>query len=63
MQTTHVAAQKRKYTVWGVSGQSADRLQFDVVDETSGRSTKTTVATYFKDRYRMQLRYASLFLF
>ena len=59
MQTTYV---KRKYTVWGVSRESADRLQFDVDDETSGRRTKTTVAAYFKDRYKMQLRYASLHL-
>ena len=59
VQTTYL---KRKYTVWGVSRESADRLQFDVDDETSGRRTKTTVAAYFKDRYRMQLRYASLHL-
>ena len=57
MQTAYL---KRKYTVWGVSRESADRLQFDVDDETSGRRTKTTVAAYFKDRYKMQLRYASL---
>lgn len=62
VQTTHVPSIKRKYTVWGVSSQSADRLQFDVNDETSGRRTKTTVAAYFRDRYRMQLRYASLHL-
>lgn len=59
MQTTYV---KRKYTVWGVSRESADNLQFDVDDETSGRRTKTTVAAYFRDRYGMQLRYASLHL-
>ncbi|CAH3143541.1 unnamed protein product, partial [Porites evermanni] len=57
VQTTYV---KRKYTVWGVSRESADRLQFDVDDETSGRRTKTTVAAYFKDRYKMQLRYFHL---
>ena len=53
---------KRKYTVWGVSRESADRLQFDVDDETSGCRTKTTVAAYFKDRYKMQLRYVSFHL-
>lgn len=61
MQTTHVPSIKRKYTVWGVSSQSADKLQFDVEDETTGRRTKTTVASYFKDRYK-GLRYVSLHL-
>ena len=59
VETTYL---KRKYTVWGVSRESADGLQFDVDDETSGRRTKTTVAAYFKDRYKMQLRYASFHL-
>jgi len=48
---------KRKYTVWGLSRPSADKLEFDVEDETSGRRTKTTVAQYFKDRYKLPLRY------
>ena len=61
MQTTHVASIKRKYTVWGVSSQSADRREFDVEDETTGRRTKTTVAAYFMDRYNMPLRYANSF--
>ncbi|KAL9962338.1 hypothetical protein ACROYT_G031432 [Oculina patagonica] len=60
IETTHAASFKRKYTVWGVSNQSAERLQFDVDDETSGRKIKTTVAKYFKDRYNLPLRYPHL---
>ena len=56
MQTTHVASIKRKYTVWGVSSQSADKREFDVEDETTGCRTKTNVAAYFRDRYNMRLR-------
>ena len=47
---------KRKYTVWGVS-ESAERLQFDIEDHESKRSTRTTVAQYFFDAYKMRLRY------
>lgn len=61
MQTTHVASIKRKYTVWGVSSQSADRREFDIEDETTGRRTKTNVAAYFKERYNIRLRYANSF--
>ena len=57
IQTTHAASIKRKYTVWGVSGRSADKLEFDVEEEVSGRKMKTTVAEYFKDRYKLPLRY------
>ena len=57
IQTTHAGSIKRKYTVWGVSPQSADRLQFDVEEEVTGRKVKTTVAEYFKDRYKLTLRY------
>lgn len=46
-----------------MSGLSADRLQFDVADETSGRPTKTTVAAYFKNRYNIQLRYVLVGIF
>ncbi|XP_068705532.1 protein argonaute-2-like isoform X1 [Montipora foliosa] len=60
IETTHVQTMKRKYTVWEVSGQSADRLQFDIEDETTGRRSKTTVAQYFYDRYRIQLNYPHL---
>ena len=61
MQTTHVASIKRKYTVWGVSSQSAERREFDVEDETTGCRTKTNVAAYFRDRYNIRLRYANSF--
>ena len=61
MQTTHVASIKRKYTVWGVSSQSAERREFDVEDETTGHRTKTNVAAYFRDRYNIRLRYANSF--
>ena len=61
VQTTHVASIKRKYTVWGVSSQSAERREFDVEDETTGRRTKTNVAAYFRDRYNIRLRYANSF--
>lgn len=50
---------KRKYTVWGLS-ESAERLQFDIKDNASKRSTKTTVAQYFFDAYRIALRYVSM---
>ena len=59
VQTTHVASIKRKYTVWGVSSQSAERREFDVEDETTGRRTKTNVAAYFRERYNIRLRYAN----
>ena len=61
VQTTHVASIKRKYTVWGVSSQSAERQEFDVEDETTGRRAKTNVAAYFRDRYHIRLRYAYSF--
>ena len=61
VQTTHVASIKRKYTVWGVSSQSAERREFDVEDETTGRRTKTNVAAYFRERYNIPLRYANSF--
>lgn len=60
IETTHVASMKRKYTVWGVSSSPADGLQFDIEDEATGRKTKTTVAQYFKDRYRLPLRFSHL---
>ncbi|XP_022799706.1 protein argonaute-2-like, partial [Stylophora pistillata] len=60
IQTTHAAPIKRKYAVWGVSAKSADRMQFDVTDEGTCRTYKTTVAEYFKDRYRLTLRYPHL---
>ena len=56
IQTTHAGSLKWKYTVWGVSEKSANRKQFDVTDERTGRTSKTTVADYFKDRYRLILR-------
>ena len=48
---------KGTYTVLGLSGESADRLQFDVEDETTGQRTKTTVAQYFYERYGIPLKY------
>ncbi|XP_022810535.1 protein argonaute-2-like, partial [Stylophora pistillata] len=60
IQTTHAASIKRKYTVWGVSEKSADRMQFDVTDEGKGRTYKTTVGEYFKERYKLILRYPHL---
>ena len=56
IQTTNAGSLKRKYTIWGVSEKSANRKQFDVTDEGTGRTYKTTVADYFKDRYRLILR-------
>ena len=57
IETTHSATMKRKYTVWGVSNLSAEKLQFEIEDEASKRRTKTTVAQYFLDTYRLALRY------
>ena len=51
-----MATMKRKYTVWGVA-ESAERLQFDIEDNESKRTTRTTVAQYFFDAYKMTLRY------
>jgi len=56
IQTTHSDV-KRKYTVWGVSSISAEKLQFEVEDGATGRKFKTTVAEYFKDTYKLHLRY------
>lgn len=60
IQTTLAASMKRKYTVWGVTELSAEKLQFDVKEELTGRKVKTTVAKYFKDRYSLSLRYCSV---
>ena len=60
IQTTHVATIKRKYTVWGVSSVPAEKLQFEVEDGATGRKSKTTVAQYFKDTYRLHLRYCAV---
>ena len=43
--------------MWGVSSVSAEKLQFDVEDGATGRRGKTTVAQYFKDTYKLHLRY------
>ena len=56
IQTTHAATMKRKYTVWGVSGHSAEKLQFEIEDGATGRKSQTTVAQYFNDRYKLHLR-------
>ena len=56
IQTTNAGSIKRNYTIWGVSEKSANRKQFDVTDEGTGRTYKTTVTDYFKDRYRLILR-------
>ena len=61
IQTTHAATIKRKYTVWGVSSVPAEKLQFEVEDGATGRKRKTTVAQYFKDTYRLHLRYSAVF--
>ena len=60
IQTTLAASIKRKYTVWGVTELPAEKLQFDVKEELTGRKVKTTVAKYFKDRYNLPLRYCSV---
>ena len=52
---------KRKYTVWGVSNQSAEKLHFEIKDEASKRITKTNVAGYFFDTYGLELRYICCF--
>ena len=56
IQTTSAGSIKRKYTIWGVSEKSANRKQFDVTDEGTGRTFKTTVADYFNDRYQLIFR-------
>ena len=56
IQATHAATIKRKYTVWGVSNLPAEKLEFDVEDGATGRKSKTTVAQYFKDTYKLHLR-------
>ena len=40
-----------------MSAKSAERMQFDVTDEGTGHTYKTTVAEYFKDRHKVTLRY------
>ena len=54
-----MAKMRRKYTVWGMSNQSAEKLQFEIIDEASKRTTKTTVAGYFLDTYGIELRYVN----
>ena len=57
IQTTHAATIKRTYTAWGVSSLPAEKLQFEIEDGATGRKSKTTVAQYFKDTYKLDLRY------
>ena len=63
IETTHMAKMRRKYTVWGMSNQSAEKLQFEIIDEASKRTTKTTVAGYFLDTYGIELRYVYICCF
>ncbi|XP_020617506.1 protein argonaute-2-like isoform X1 [Orbicella faveolata] len=60
IQATHAAAIKRKYKVWGVSSDPAEKLQFVVEDGVTGRKSKTTEAEYFKNKYKLHLRYPHL---
>lgn len=46
--------------MWGVTDLPAEKLQFDVQEELTGRKVKTTVVKYFKDRYNLPLRYCSV---
>ena len=55
VETNHLPY-KRKYTVWGVTKESADKRQFEINDKDSGRKYKLTVAEYFKETYKKQLR-------
>ena len=55
VETNHLPY-KRKYTVWGVTKDSADKRQFEIDDKDSGRKYKLTVAEYVKETYKMQLR-------
>ena len=57
-----MAKMRRKYTVWGMSNQSAEKLQFEIIDEASKRTTKTTVAGYFLDTYGIELRYVYIYM-
>ena len=55
VETNHLPY-KRKYTVWGVTKESADKRQFEIDDKDSGKKYKLTVAEYFKETYKKQLR-------
>ena len=55
METNHLSY-KRKYSVWGVTENSANNLQFVVADEEPGRKIKQTMTEYFKEKYKIQLR-------
>lgn len=57
VETNHLPY-KRNYTVWGVTENSAEKMQFEIHDKDSGRKYKLTVAEYFKESYKMQLRCA-----
>lgn len=57
METTHEASIKRQYTARGVSSISAEKLQFEVEDRATGCKSKTTVAMYFENKYKLHLRY------
>ena len=57
IETTHMTTMRKKCTVWGVSIKSAEKLKFEMKDEESESSIKTTVARYFSDRYGLELRY------
>ena len=60
IKTTLAASINSTYTVWGVTEVPAEKLQFDVKEELTGRKVKTTVVKYFKDRYNLSLRYCSV---
>lgn len=48
---------KRKYIVWGVLSVFVEKLQFDVEDGVIGCKFKIIVVEYFKDIYKLYLRY------
>ena len=63
IETTHMGKMRRKFTVWGMSNQSAEKLHFEIKDEASKLTTKTTVAGYFFDTYGLELRYVYISCF
>ena len=41
----------------GVSSVPAEKLEFEVEDGATGRKSRTTVTEYFKNKYKLPLRY------
>uniref|UniRef100_A0A061QLL7 Putative argonaute n=1 Tax=Cupiennius salei TaxID=6928 RepID=A0A061QLL7_CUPSA len=58
IEVNHLGTYRRKYRIFKLLKDNAHRLKFDMED--NGRTVTTTVATYFRERYRRNLDFPNL---